>query len=112
MTIHCDRQISLKILLTALTTMTGSLWSLSAAAETNFAFYQVTVNSDRDTINPDAELTLREAIALVNNTLDPKDLSQSEQQQISTIKSPQASRIEFDLPAPAKLSYQMFYHRL
>ena len=47
--------------------------------------YKVVVNSDRDTIEPDAELTLREAISLVNNTLPYSKLSSAEQQQVEAI---------------------------
>ncbi|MEM7759825.1 MAG: OmpA family protein [Cyanobacteria bacterium P01_A01_bin.40] len=66
--------------------------------------YQVLVNSDRDgAISPDQELTLRESVALVNNTLAYQDLSPSERQQVKRVNQPDASRIEFDFPAPVTI---------
>jgi len=54
------------------------------------------VNSNQDTIQPDAVLTLREAISVVNGTLPLSNLSEAEKAQTSA-----ASRfaIEFNLPA-------------
>jgi hypothetical protein len=57
----------------------------------------VIVNSDRDTpIQPDHELTLREAIALVNGSLSLDQLSPTEIAQVTQSVNP--SRIEFQLP--------------
>jgi outer membrane protein OmpA-like peptidoglycan-associated protein len=68
----------------------------SASAQEDSPSFKVLVNSDRDTINPDAELTLREAISLVNRTLTLQELSALEQKQITAIPDKDASRIEFD----------------
>ena len=75
-----------------------------APAQVEKKSYQVLVNSDRDTpIQPDEELTLREAISLVNNTLSYQELSLAEQKQVKIIDRPGASRIEFDFSAPVKI---------
>ena len=73
-------------------------------ARSNLQSFKVVVNSDRDTIDPDRELTLREAINLVNNTLSYTELSPAEQQQVEAVSN--SSRIEFNLPAPAKIELQ------
>ena len=75
-----------------------------ALAQSDLQSFKVVVNSDRDTINPDAELTLREAISLANNTLSYSNLSSAEQQQVEVIAS--NTRIEFDLPAEAVIKLQ------
>lgn len=98
-----------KILLTALIVVGAiTLQASTAFAQVDFKShrfqsYKVLVNSDRDTINPDQQLTLREAIEIVNNTLTWDDLSPTEQKQVTAINQPQASRIEFALPAPVKI---------
>ena len=59
----------------------------------------VVVNSNQDgEIQPDNELTLREAIAIVNQTLEPERLSQAEKAQVQPAPANQPSRIEFNLP--------------
>jgi outer membrane protein OmpA-like peptidoglycan-associated protein len=68
--------------------------------------FKAVVNSDRDEINPDGELTLREAIRIVNHTLTWEELSASEQKQITTIPSKDASRIEFDFATPVKIELE------
>ena len=73
-------------------------------AQPKLQSFKVVVNSDRDTINPDRELTLREAINLVNNTLSYTELSPAEQQQVEAVSN--SSRIEFNLPTPAKIELQ------
>ena len=73
-------------------------------AQSDLQFFKIVVNSDRDTIAPDAELTLREAISLANNTLPYSELSPAEQQQVITGSS--NSRIEFDLPTNAVIKLQ------
>jgi outer membrane protein OmpA-like peptidoglycan-associated protein len=78
----------------------------SASAQEDFPSFKVLVNSDRDTINPDQELTLREAISLVNRTLGWQELSSSEQKQITAIPDKDASRIEFDFAAPVKIELE------
>ena len=105
MPFYSDRQNHIPFLLTAL--IIGSLipFGEKAVAQPKLQSFKVVVNSDRDTINPDGELTLREAISLVNNTLPYTQLSSAEQQQIK-IATSNSSRIEFDLPAPAKIKLQ------
>ncbi len=74
----------------------------------NLQSFKVVVNSDRDTLNPDQELTLREAIAIVNNTLTWDELSFKEQEQVTNIDSSDvsASRIEFDFSTPVKIELE------
>ncbi|WP_299492714.1 right-handed parallel beta-helix repeat-containing protein [Acaryochloris sp. IP29b_bin.137] len=58
---------------------------------------RVVVNSNQDgEITADEGVTLREAIAITNGTLNLGDLSEAEQAQVTS--SPDHSRIEFDLP--------------
>ena len=77
----------------------GLIPGVKASAQSELQSFKVVVNSDRDTIAPDTELTLREAISLVNNTLPYSELSSAERQQVEASSS--NSRIEFDLPANA-----------
>jgi outer membrane protein OmpA-like peptidoglycan-associated protein len=91
------------VLLTVLTVSGVAISGQAVTAQASFKSYRVLVNSDRDTINPDQTLTLREAISLVNNTLAVSDLSAAEQKQVTVINQPQASRIEFALSAPVKI---------
>jgi outer membrane protein OmpA-like peptidoglycan-associated protein len=58
---------------------------------------KITVNSDRDTISTDSEITLREAIALVNGDLKVDQLSPQERRQVRDLGN-SGSRIEFNLP--------------
>jgi outer membrane protein OmpA-like peptidoglycan-associated protein len=58
--------------------------------------FRVIVNSSQDTIQPDSEVTLREAISLVNGSLPPEKLSDAEKQQIAPGSQ---FTIEFNLPA-------------
>jgi outer membrane protein OmpA-like peptidoglycan-associated protein len=59
---------------------------------------QVTVNSNQDEIRPDAALTLREAIALVNGQLSIDRLSTAEKAQVKMAVGVSRSRIGFQLP--------------
>jgi outer membrane protein OmpA-like peptidoglycan-associated protein len=62
---------------------------------------KVVVNSSQDgEVQADNQLTLREAIALVNGTLKPEQLSPVEQAQIQP-QTDSGSRIEFNLPSGA-----------
>lgn len=81
-------------------------WGNTALAQSELQSYQVVVNSDRDTVEPDATLTLREAISLVNNTLPYSKLSLAEQQQVNKIDAANSSRIEFDLSTPVKIELE------
>lgn len=103
MTTNSDRQnLISKVLFMVLTIGgIGICSEQNVLAQSKFKSYQVVVNSDRDgAINPDQELTLREAISLVNNTIDWSDLSQPEQKQVSLIERSEASRIEFGSSVP------------
>jgi hypothetical protein len=71
---------------------------MSAAIATLTPPLRVVVNSDRDQIQPDEALTLREAIALINGTLTVDQLSSTEAAQVTSLTEAR-SRIEFDLPA-------------
>ncbi len=71
-----------------------------AIAETTNPHYQITVNSDRDDeIQPDRELTLREAIAIANGSLAIENLSEPERAQIKPISNSKGSQIGFNLPS-------------
>jgi outer membrane protein OmpA-like peptidoglycan-associated protein len=95
------------VLLTALIISGVAIFSgQTVTAQTNLKSYRVLVNSDRDTIIPNQEVTLREAISLVNNTLSLSDLSAAEQKQVEVVNEPNSSRIEFDLSAPVKIELQ------
>jgi Right handed beta helix region len=56
------------------------------------------VNSSQDEILADTQLTLREAIALVNGTLSIAQLSPTEKTQVEPLAPDAPSRIEFNLP--------------
>ncbi|BAZ43346.1 hypothetical protein NIES4102_03460 [Chondrocystis sp. NIES-4102] len=99
----------ISILLTVLTlgsVVIGLSVSAASITKTSFKSYRVVVNSDRDTIESDQFLTFREAIGLVNNTLALSDLSIVEQQQVTIIEPPNASRIEFYFNTPVTIKLQ------
>jgi outer membrane protein OmpA-like peptidoglycan-associated protein len=77
-----------------------------ALAQEDQPSFKAVVNSDRDEIIPDQELTLREAISLVNRTLTWQELSALEQKQVTTIAGKDTSRIEFDFVAPVKIELE------
>ena len=91
-------------ILLATLTLSCLLDSTKATSQPAFNSYRVVVNSDRDTAKPDAELTLREAIGLVNNTLAYDKLTSAERQQVELTTN--ASRIEFDFPTPLKIELE------
>ncbi|MGB5632335.1 MAG: hypothetical protein WBM86_06100, partial [Waterburya sp.] len=96
-----------KVLLTAISISSLIPWQAQQAlGQSNLQSFKVVVNSDRDLINPDQELTLREAIAIVNNTLPWAELSLAEQEQVTTVDHSDASRIEFDLNTPVKIELE------
>jgi outer membrane protein OmpA-like peptidoglycan-associated protein len=72
--------------------------ALPASALEYRAFMQITVNSSRDEIKADNDLTLREAISVINGDLQMGQLSPVEQKQIQNITSSSSNRIEFQLP--------------
>ncbi len=60
---------------------------------------KATVNSHQDgEIQADSQLTLREAIALINSTLSISQLSPTEKAQVESLSPTAPSRIEFNLP--------------
>ncbi|AFY35579.1 OmpA family protein [Calothrix sp. PCC 7507] len=61
---------------------------------------RVVVNSNQDAVQPDDQLTLREAIQLVNGTLSVAQLSSAEKALVQPLTDI-SSRIEFNLPANA-----------
>ncbi|NER81832.1 MAG: OmpA family protein [Leptolyngbya sp. SIO1D8] len=65
---------------------------------------EVTVNSHQDgPVQADSELTLREAIELVNGTLSMEALSDAERTQVTVLTNAAGSAIAFDLPASAPI---------
>ncbi|MBE7382541.1 MAG: OmpA family protein [Leptolyngbya sp. SIO1E4] len=65
---------------------------------------EVTVNSHQDgPVQADNDLTLREAIELVNGTLSTEALSEAEQTQITVLADNARSAIAFDLPSSAPI---------
>lgn len=87
----------MKTLWTVLALGTGfSLWTTGAIAQGPVS-YDITVNSVADgPVNPDAALTLREAILLANGELALETLSVAEQ---ALVTPATASTIGFDLPS-------------
>lgn len=65
---------------------------------------KITINSNQDQIKPDENLTLREAIALTNNTLTIDKLTPTEKSQTQPTST--NSRIEFNLP-PEQTTIQL-----
>ena len=61
----------------------GWIWLAQPSLAAPSQYLQVTVNSDRDEIKPDATLTLREAISIVNGTLSLDRLSPEERQLVT-----------------------------
>jgi outer membrane protein OmpA-like peptidoglycan-associated protein len=76
---------------------------LPATAQTQNPL-KITINSNKDEIKPDENLTLREAIALTNNTLTIDKLTPSEKSQTQPTST--NSRIEFNLP-PEQTTIQL-----
>jgi outer membrane protein OmpA-like peptidoglycan-associated protein len=71
--------------------------ALPASALEYRPFIQITVNSNRDEIKADNDLTLREAIAIINGDLKQEQLSPAEQKQIQDITPNSRNHIEFQL---------------
>ncbi len=82
----------LKILIAALLLLTNG-WG--ARAVTLPEYLEMTVNGDQDEIRPDAVLTLREALSLLNGQLQLDRLSAAEQQQVK--KTNGQHRLKFQL---------------
>jgi parallel beta-helix repeat protein len=71
----------------------------SSRDQDNFIPLKVVVNSSEDgDIKADDKVTLREAIALVNNTLSVDKLTSVEQAQVEVLKPGSAPKIHFNLP--------------
>lgn len=64
-------------------------------AQQSPGFYQITVNSNQDTVQPDDRITLREAIELANGSLAYSQLSDLEKGQV---KPSSSTLISFNLP--------------
>ena len=62
-------------------------------AQTNRVNLKIVVNSDRDTIQSDNSLTLREAIAILNGDLKLDNLSTEERAQVRESSPGEGSRI-------------------
>ncbi|HEY9807135.1 MAG TPA: hypothetical protein V6D04_11240, partial [Candidatus Obscuribacterales bacterium] len=78
----------------------STLAAPSSATGSPPAPLRVVVNSNQDgPIQPDAALTLREAIALTNGSLTRDRLSTAEQAQVTDLNANALARIEFNLPA-------------
>jgi outer membrane protein OmpA-like peptidoglycan-associated protein len=74
--------------------------AIAQTASPNLPKYQITVNSDRDgDIQPDRELTLREAIAIANGSLTLEQLSDAERAQVKPSVNQKGSLIDFNLPS-------------
>jgi outer membrane protein OmpA-like peptidoglycan-associated protein len=73
--------------------------ALPASALEYRSFIKITVNSNRDEIKADNDLTLREAIAIINGDLKQEQLSPAEQKQIQDITPNSSNRIDFQLLA-------------
>jgi outer membrane protein OmpA-like peptidoglycan-associated protein len=71
-------------------------------AQANRVNLKIVVSSDRDTIQSDNSLTLREAIAILNDDLKLDRLSTEERAQVRESIPGEGSRIEFNLPAGSK----------
>ncbi|PZV16205.1 MAG: cell envelope biogenesis protein OmpA [Pseudanabaena sp.] len=66
----------------------------------NIPKYQITVNSNQDgNIQPDRELTLREAIEIANGSLTLDRLSEPERAQVKPLVNQKGSQIGFNLPS-------------
>ena len=104
MPFNSNNRNQISILLATLT-LSCLLNSRKATSQPALDSYRVVVNSDRDTVKPDAELTLREAIRLVNNTLAYDKLTSAERRQVE-LTAADASRIEFDFPTPLKIELE------
>ncbi|MCX5935816.1 MAG: OmpA family protein [Pseudanabaena sp. LacPavin_0818_WC45_MAG_42_6] len=73
--------------------------AIAQTPSSNILKYQITVNSDRDgDIQPDLELTLREAIAIANGSLTLEQLSNAERFQVKP-SNQKGSQIGFSLPS-------------
>jgi hypothetical protein len=77
----------------------SSLLQTNIPAVAQQPVYEIVVNSNEDgQINPDEQLTFREALALANGTISPSQLSNREQQQIKIQDGADNSLITFNLP--------------
>jgi outer membrane protein OmpA-like peptidoglycan-associated protein len=72
---------------------TGVQTGVQTSAQTSG--FSIAVNSNGDTIAPDGDLTLREALSIANGSLAPDQLSAAER---SLVTAAQTSTIQFKLP--------------
>jgi parallel beta-helix repeat protein len=98
--------------LIAVLSIVGVLFSSTCLlAESNpkkgyFISVKVVVNSSEDgDIKADDRVTLREAIALVNNTLSTDKLTAAEREQVQVLKPGSAPKIYFNLPPASTTIY-------
>ncbi len=93
--VNIGKATIISIVLIGLVGLTGS----KAIAQTTPLNYQITVNSDLDSdVQPDRELTLREAIAIANGTLKLDQLTEAERAQVKSLTNAKGSQIKFNLP--------------
>ncbi len=93
--VNSGKATIISIVLIGLVGVTGS----KAIAQTTPLNYQITVNSDLDSyVQPDRELTLREAIAIANGTLKLDQLTEAERAQVKSLTNAKGSQIKFNLP--------------
>ncbi|NJP09167.1 MAG: OmpA family protein [Leptolyngbyaceae cyanobacterium RU_5_1] len=86
-----------RLIFTSLLLLTTTSSTLAQTPTTSPRLRAIVNSSQDGPIQPDAELTLREAISLVNGTLATDQLSDAEKQQVSA--SGESFRIEFNLPS-------------
>ncbi|WP_181256658.1 right-handed parallel beta-helix repeat-containing protein [Merismopedia glauca] len=78
----------------------------STTPDKYFIPLKIVVNSPEDgDIKADDKVTLREAIALVNNTLSTDKLTSLEQAQVQVLKPGSAPKIHFNLPSESRIIY-------
>lgn len=90
----------------AVTTVCSTLPAWGQVDLTEAQPLRVVVNSDRDTVQPDEGITLREAILLVNGELAIANLSPTEAAQVESLSANAAPLITFDLP-PGQSTIQL-----
>jgi outer membrane protein OmpA-like peptidoglycan-associated protein len=90
-------QISTKVLTTCFLLLISPEIAASQSPVSPSSSLRVVVNSGEDVVKADDKLTLREAIALINNTLPLQQLSTAEKALVQ--QNTPDSRIEFNLPS-------------
>ncbi|PZO44532.1 MAG: cell envelope biogenesis protein OmpA [Pseudanabaena frigida] len=94
--VNSKKATAISIVLIGLVGVTCS----KAIAQTAPISYQITVNSDLDSdVQPDRELTLREAIEIANGSLKIDRLTDAERAQVKSLPNAKGSQIQFNLPS-------------